>query len=68
MGNEMTRTVTQNPKNPNPRDFGISAEKWDRCKPPYSGSHIQICVTAAKIILNHLAQHRSEERRVGKEC
>lgn len=54
----MTRTVTQNPKNPNPRDFEISSEKWDSCKPPYSGSHIQICVTAAKVILNHLDQHR----------
>lgn len=54
----MTRIVTQNKRKPNTWDLEISLQKWESCKPPYSSSHMQICVTASKVILKHLGQTR----------
>jgi integrase len=31
---------------------------WEACKPPYSGSHMKVCVTAVKTILKHLGKPR----------
>lgn len=47
----MPRTVTQNKKPPNIGEYENAITRWERCKPPYTSSHIQICVTAAKTIL-----------------
>ncbi|KMV68816.1 recombinase [bacteria symbiont BFo2 of Frankliniella occidentalis] len=54
----MPRTVTQNPEKPNNDDFLSALERWEGCKPPYTSSHMRICVTAAKTILKHQGQSR----------
>ena len=48
----MPRTVTHKPDSPNNDDVLAASEKWDACKPPYTSSHMKICVAAAKIILS----------------
>ncbi len=48
----MPRTVTQKPDSPNNDDVLAASEKWDACKPPYTSTHIRICVAAAKTILS----------------
>lgn len=54
----MPRTVTQNPEKPNNDDFLSALERWEGCKPPYTSSHMRICVTTAKVLLNHQKQMR----------
>jgi len=47
----MKETVTQLAKNSDNIALNRALEKWERCKPPYTGAHMRICVAAAKIIL-----------------
>lgn len=54
----MPSTVTQKPNNPNNDAFIDASDKWEACKPPYTSSHMKICVAAAKIILAHIDQPR----------
>ncbi|CDG20649.1 Site-specific recombinase, phage integrase family [Xenorhabdus poinarii G6] len=54
----MESTVTQM-HNLTENDAYLSAlASWETCKPPYSGSHMRICVTAAKTILKYLGKPR----------
>ncbi|NEG58230.1 recombinase [Pantoea agglomerans] len=54
----MTKTVTQiaNPKHD--AAYAAAEQQWEKCKPPYTSSHMRVCVTAAKIILNKLGLSR----------
>lgn len=54
----MPSNVTQKPNNPNEAEFLAASERWESCKPPYTGSHMKTCVAAAKIILAHIGQPR----------
>lgn len=54
----MPRTVTQMQDIPKNDEFLAASARWEDCKPPYAGSHMRICVAAAKIILAHLGQAR----------
>lgn len=54
----MPRTVTQSPEKPNNDYFLSVLEYWEGCKPPYTNSHMRICVTAAKTIPKHQRQFR----------
>ncbi|MFD2179557.1 recombinase [Veronia pacifica] len=54
----MPRTVTQQAKKPKIEDYEIAVTKWEGCKPPYTSSHIQSCVTAAKTILSYTDKPR----------
>ncbi len=61
----MARTVTQKPITPNNEEFLTASEKWEGCKPPYTSTHMKICVAAAKIILPRVGQpRRSKYERV----
>lgn len=48
----MPRTVTHKPDSPNNDDVLTASEKWNTCKPPYTSTHMRICVAAAKMILS----------------
>lgn len=54
----MESTVTQMHNTPINGEYLSALARWDACKPPYSGSHMQVCVTAAKTILKHLGKPR----------
>lgn len=48
----MARNVTQTNKSTNEATTEAALAQWDSCKPPYTSSHIRICVAAAKKILD----------------
>nr|CDS58717.1 conserved hypothetical protein [Serratia symbiotica] len=54
----MPLTTTHKRKCTHNDDFLSATERWDSCKPPYTSTHMRICVTAAKVILNHQNQTR----------
>jgi integrase len=54
----MPSTVTQSTINANNDEFLTATERWEACKPPYTSSHMKICVAAAKIILAHVDKPR----------
>ncbi len=54
----MSKSVTQKQISISEHDFNKALEKWEGCSPPYSGSHISTCVTAAKIILPYTGKPR----------
>ncbi|WP_437614437.1 recombinase, partial [Erwinia sp. V71] len=54
----MARTVTQINGTTKDQEFITASQKWDDCKPPYTISHMRVCVTAAKIILTKLGLPR----------
>ncbi len=45
----MSRTITQKENAPNDHSHKAASERWEECKPPYTSSHMRICVTAAKV-------------------
>lgn len=49
----MSDTVPQSRKSAKMSDYDHALKKWESCKPPYTSSHIQICVAAAKTLLEH---------------
>ncbi|HEN5014670.1 recombinase [Klebsiella pneumoniae] len=54
----MTKTVTQSASPKHDAAYVAAEQQWEKCKPPYTSSHMRICVTAAKTILNHLGLPR----------
>lgn len=54
----MKSTATHQPETPDDAEFITALERWESCKPPYSGTHMRICVTAAKTILAHSGKAR----------
>lgn len=54
----MNTGVTQNIETPQNADYIDALARWDACKPPYTSSHMRICVTAAKVILAHTQKPR----------
>ncbi|AIN12727.1 MULTISPECIES: tyrosine-type recombinase/integrase [Yersinia pseudotuberculosis complex] len=54
----MVRNVTQKLATPNNDGFLTALARWEACKPPYTSSHMKICVTAAKVILSQVVQPR----------
>ncbi|MDO6525409.1 hypothetical protein Q4519_06900 [Motilimonas sp. 1_MG-2023] len=54
----MNNTATQNANIALNGDYITALAGWDACKPPYTSSHMRICVTAAKIILEHTKKPR----------
>jgi len=58
LGFKMARTVTQQQKNTNQDAYESAISSWEGCKPPYTGSHMRVCVTAAKTILSVSGQPR----------
>ncbi|MGR3754965.1 tyrosine-type recombinase/integrase [Edwardsiella anguillarum] len=54
----MPQIATQGHKNASGDEFLNAAERWESCKPPYTSTHMKVCVAAAKVILNHQGQMR----------
>lgn len=54
----MIRTVTQSDASKHDAAYAAAEQQWDKCKPPYTASHMRVCVTAAKIILPQLGLAR----------
>ncbi|QTL40969.1 integrase family protein [Xenorhabdus budapestensis] len=54
----MKSIVTQTTITPQNDVYLSALASWESCKPPYTGSHMKICVTAAKTILKHLGKPR----------
>lgn len=54
----MNSDATQNTDTPQSADYIAALARWDSCKPPYTSSHMRICVTAAKVILAHTQKPR----------
>lgn len=54
----MTIGTTQRQKNTYSDEYLEALERWESCKPPYTSSHMKICVVAAKSILKHLGKPR----------
>ncbi|WP_273803571.1 tyrosine-type recombinase/integrase [Providencia rettgeri] len=54
----MSGKATQSLKSPSSDEYSDALLRWESCKPPYTSTHMRVCVTAAKIILNHLNKPR----------
>lgn len=54
----MSKVTTQKPENTNSDEYTDALQRWESCKPPYTSTHMKVCVTAAKIILKHINKPR----------
>lgn len=54
----MKRIATQSNATAEEADFIAASRRWEETKPPYTSSHIKICVTASKTILSKLGLPR----------
>ncbi|MCG9721033.1 site-specific integrase [Shewanella sp. Isolate7] len=56
--NGLEPIVSQRSDRPSLSDYKLALAKWESLTPPYSATHIQSCVTAAKKILAYDGKHR----------
>lgn len=54
----MIKTVTQSARPKHDAAYVAAEQQWEKCKPPYTGSYMRTCVTAAKTILQQLGLSR----------
>lgn len=54
----MSNIATQKQKTPDNDEYTDALSRWESCKPPYTSTHIRICVTAVKTILKHINKPR----------
>lgn len=54
----MSKLATQKPDSTNSDEYADALQRWESCKPPYTSTHMRICVAAAKIILKHINKPR----------
>lgn len=57
-GKPMSSVGTQKAKSTDSDDYTRALQSWESFKPPYTSTHMKICVTAAKVILKHINKSR----------